>query len=113
MVNLPTFFFSHARQDREMPGNYLIKFFEDLELKLAQWAGVNLKERRLGTIDSRLRQGDDWDLELSRSLSENRSFLAILTPLYFNRANCGKELAVFLLRSPQLSLDPNGSLKGA
>jgi hypothetical protein len=113
VTSLPTFFFSHARQDREMPGNYLIKFFEDLELKLAQWTGVNLKEKRLGTIDSRLQQGDNWDQKLSQALSENRSFLAILTPLYFNRPSCGKELAVFLLRSPQLSLDPNGALQGA
>jgi TIR domain-containing protein len=113
MVAPPTFFFSHARQDRQTPGKYLSRFFEDLEIKLAQWAGVSLREKRLGTIDSRLRQSDDWDEELSRGLSNNRAFIAILTPLYFNRPNCGKELAVFLLRSPNLDIDQNGGLKGA
>ncbi len=109
----PTFFFSHARQDRETPGKYLSRFFEDLEIKLAQWAGVSLKEKRLGTIDSRLRMTEDWDAELSRGLSNSRALVAVLTPLYFNRPNCGKELAVFLLRSPDLHIDQNGALKGA
>jgi hypothetical protein len=113
MASLPTFFFSHARQDRETPGKYLNCFFEDLEIKLAQWAGVNLKEKRLGTIDARVRHGEDWDQDLSRGLGSNRVFVAILTPLYFNRPSCGKELAVFLLRSPDLDIDQNGALKGA
>jgi hypothetical protein len=113
MADLPTFFFSHARQDRETPGKYLISFFEDLEIKLAQWVGINLKEKRLGTIDARVRHSEDWDQELSRGLSSNRVFMAILTPLYFNRPNCGKELAVFLMRSRDLDIDQNGALKGA
>ncbi len=44
MAEVPTFFFSHARQDRETPGNYLRRFFDDLEIKLAQWAGISLQE---------------------------------------------------------------------
>ncbi len=54
MANAPTFFFSHARQDRETPGKYLRRFFDDLEIKPAQWAGVSLDEKRLGTIDARV-----------------------------------------------------------
>jgi len=60
-----------------------------------------------------VRHGDDWDTELCRGLTENRAFVAILTPLYFNRPNCGKELAVFLLRSSELNIDQNGALTGA
>lgn len=113
MANLPTFFFSHARQDRETPGKLLTHFFEDLEIKLAQWAGISLREVRLGTIDARIRQSDDWNADLCRGLSENRAFVAILTPLYFNRINCGKELAVFLMRSNDLNIDQDGALTGA
>src|SRR5260221_14402364 len=104
MVEPPTFFFSHARQDREMPGNYLKRFFEDLEKKLAQWAGISLHERQLGTIDTRVQHGEDWDRNLSKGLMHNNAFVAILTPLYFNRPNCGKELAVFLLRHQSLGI---------
>jgi len=113
MTPVPTFFFSHARQDREAPGRYLRCFFDDLESKLAQWAGVSLKERRLGTIDARVRHGEDWDADLIRGLRSDSTFVAILTPLYINRPNCRKELAVFLLRSPDLGIDGNGALMGA
>ena len=113
MTDVPTFFFSHARQDRETPGNYLRCFFDDLEIRLAQWAGFSLDDGRLGTIDARVRQGEDWDDDLSRGLGSNNVLVAILTPLYFNRPNCGKEVGVFLLRSPDLGVDGNGALTGA
>jgi hypothetical protein len=113
MPNPPTFFFSHARQDREAPGKYLLAFFEDLERKLASWAGVNLDQKtRLGTIDERVPHGDNWDDNLSLALSSDNAFVAILSPLYFNRENCGKEVAVFLFRSSGLGIDANGSLTG-
>ena len=69
MAEVPTFFFSHARQDRDTPGKYLRYFFDDLEIKLAQWTGVDLQERRLGTIDARVPQGDNWDPDLSGGLA--------------------------------------------
>ena len=39
-------------------------------------------------------------------------FIAILTPSYLNRPNCGKELGVFLSRSPGLNINVNGELTG-
>ena len=113
MQDVPTFFFSHARQDRETPGRYLRRFFDDLEIKLAQWAGISLEDRKLGTIDARVPQGDNWDSDLSNGLRNDNVFVAILTPLYLNRPNCGKELAVFLLRSPHLGIDQNGAFTAA
>jgi hypothetical protein len=113
MTQRPTFFFSHARQDREMPGNYLQAFFSAFEQNVAQFTGSVLKEGSLGTIDSRaVEQGEDWDLELSGGLSNDKAFVAIMTPVYFNRPNCGKELAAFLLRHPNLGIDSNGALTG-
>lgn len=108
----PTFFFSHARQDREMPGKYLTRFFEDLEKKVAQVSGIDLKESTLGKIDSRIEHGNDWDSDLSQGVAQSRTFLAVLTPLYFNRVNCGKEIFVFIKRSAPLQLDRNGALVG-
>lgn len=112
MAEPPTFFFSHARQDRETPGRYLRSFFDDLEIKLAQWSGINLADQRLGTFDARVPQGENWDEKLSRGLGNDSCLVAILTPLYFNRPNCGKELAVFLFRSPGLAVDTQGALTG-
>ena len=112
MPDFPTFFFSHARQDSEMPGKYLIRFFEDLEKKLAQWAGVHLGNEKLGKIDRRIQHGKDWDKDLSDALSKNRVLVVAITPLYTRRENCGKELGIFLKRSPNLGIDANGALTG-
>jgi hypothetical protein len=110
MPEVPTFFFSHARQDWEAPGKYLEKFFEDLVAKVAQFSGVDLKVERVGTIDKEVLQGADWDRDLSEPLGKDKVFVAIMTPVYFNRENCGKELYGFLLRSQNLALDPDGAL---
>lgn len=110
MPDVPTFFFSHTRQDREMRGNYLDRFFDDLEARLAQYAAVDRKTKRIGTIDREVLQGTDWDKALSVHLSTDRCFVAILTPLYFKRENCGKELFAFVLRSRNLGINSNGAL---
>jgi hypothetical protein len=95
-----------------MPGKYLIRFFEDLEKKLAQWAGVHLGKEKLGKIDRRIQHGRDWDKDLSDALSKNRALVVAITPLYSRRENCGKELGIFLERSPNLGIDANGALTG-
>ena len=109
----PTFFFSHARQDREGLGQHMLTFFKDLEWSLAQWAAFELSDKkRLGTIDQRIQQGENWDQRLSAGLCTDRALIALMTPLYFTRANCGKELMVFLRRHPGLNVDPDGALTG-
>jgi hypothetical protein len=110
MPQIPTFFFSHSRQDREMRRSYLEKFFTDLDETLAQLAGVDLQVQQLGIIDREVFQGDDWDRDLSSRLGGSKVFVAIVTPLYFTRPNCGKELFAFLTRSRKLGIDSNGAL---
>ncbi len=93
-----------------MRRSYLEKFFTDLKETLAQLAGVDLQTQQLGIIDREVLQGNDWDRELSSRLSDCKVFVAIITPLYFTRANCGKELYAFLTRSLNISLDSNEAL---
>lgn len=113
MAGHPTFFFSHARQDREKSlNNYLEKFYEDLEARVASLEGIDLDEVPIGTIDRETSQGEDWDRRLGKALNRNRAFVSVFTPLYFKRPNCGKELFVFLLRSKGISIDSNGALTG-
>jgi hypothetical protein len=113
MVALPTFFFSHARQDRERSlNNYLEKFYEDLEARVASLDGIDLEEASIGIIDRETSQGEDWDRRLGKALSTNRAFVSIFTPLYFKRPSCGKELFVFLMRSKAIGIDTNGALTG-
>src|SRR5882762_9090395 len=112
--DVPTFFFSHSRQERENArAKYLDKFFDDLEITLAEVSGVVLDETRLGTIDRRdVGQGEDWDDSLSAALRADRAMVAIFSPLFFKRPNVGKELFIFLSRSPNLAIDNDGALKG-
>lgn len=114
MAGVPTFFFSHARQDRELSrNNYLDKFFEDLEARVASLAGIDLSRVRIGTIDRKaIVQGASWDATLSQGLGSNKAFVSVFTPLYFTRPSCGKELFVFLMRSRGLGVDSNGALTG-
>src|SRR5882724_11324510 len=111
-TNVPTFFFSHARQDREMRGGYLERFFDDLDAQVAQYAAVDRIANRIGMIDRSVLQGADWDKFLSDPLSTDKTFIAIMSPIYFTRANCGKELFAFVVRSPNLGIDINGALTG-
>jgi len=113
MAHLPTFFFSYARQDNETPGPYISQFFKDLEITLAQYVGVSLAEQKLGSFDRRVIElGENWREVLSQRAATDNSLVAILTPLYTNRRECGKELAMFLLRSQNLGIDQNGMLTG-
>jgi hypothetical protein len=107
MSNLPTFFFSHARSDGELPGSFLTKFFRDLEGRLK---AAGEQGNKLGVIDKRIKHGNDWDTDLSDGLTKSRAFIAIFSPLYFTRENCGKELGEFLLRNPAMKIDTAGSL---
>jgi hypothetical protein len=114
MATKPTFFFSHARQDRELSrNNYLDKFYVDLEARVASLAGVDLKRGGpIGTIDREILQGADWDRVLSRALSDNKAFVSLFSPTYFGRENCGIEIYVFVLRSKDIGIDSNGALTG-
>jgi hypothetical protein len=108
MPDLPSFFFSHARLDRENDeGGYMKQFFEKLEEEIRTVVGLD--KEKIGTIDDRLAPVD-WDDKLSSGLSTSRAFVAIYTPRYFTRRNCGKELSTFLLRIPGLGVDSNGAL---
>jgi hypothetical protein len=114
MAVKPTFFFSHARQDRELSrNNYLDKFYVDLEARVASLAGIDLKRGGpIGTIDREILQGADWDRVLSKELSNNKAFVSLFSPTYFGRENCGIEIYVFVLRSKGMGIDSNGALTG-
>lgn len=113
MAPVPTFFFSYTHEDAS--GNYLRQFFEDLERRVAQFSGIKLDQRKLGTLDARaIEMAENWNAVLGRAVSSDNTLVAIITPVYVDSSpECGRELAMFLLRSPQLGIDQNGRLTGA
>jgi hypothetical protein len=117
----PTFFFSHARFDREVPvsAGLMDTFFEDLQDRLHQFINErdgkpqeDDKPEELGTIDRSVQQGADWDDNLGGKLATDNAFVAVFTPKYLQRPNCGKEVYGFLLRVKDLNIDTDGALTG-
>lgn len=111
---LPTFFFSYARRDADATVSPVLKkFFEDLQDTLEKRTPGLPEGSHLGTHDRRVGQGRDWDSDLSRGLRSNKALVAVATPAYFSRENCGKEIAVFARRDEKVRLDEDGSLRDA
>lgn len=112
MATRPTFFFSHARKDRELSGLYMRQFYEDLCARVAAAAGYYGEDGPLGTIDDVIDLGNDWEVALGEPLAVGKALVAVYSPLYFERPHCGREFATFVLRSPGLGIDREGQLTG-
>jgi hypothetical protein len=113
--SLPTFFFSYARKDDEEKGARPImrRFFDDLQNALeAVTPGLPVKVR-LGTLDRRIENGRDWDDDLTHGLKTSKALVVIATPWYFERENCGKEIAVFARRMHPPAEVIDGNLRHA
>jgi hypothetical protein len=114
MPSPPTFFLSYARGDAEEGRDNLVtRFFTDLERRLLRLAGLDPRMTRLGMYDLGLEQSTDWKRQMAAALMTHRAFVTLLSPLYFNRENCGRELAAFLRRYPPPQVDAQGSLRQA
>jgi hypothetical protein len=111
MAAPPTFFLSYARGDAEEgPKDLVAQFFKDLEREVARLAGLDPRANRLGMLDLGLDQGVDWKRQLGKALMTHHVFVALLSPLYFNRETCGRELGAFLRRYPPPYTDAQGGL---
>jgi FxsC-like protein len=92
---VPYFFLSYARGADDA---WVEKFFVDLSAELRRRTGVPENEP-VGFLDTRsLGIATLWSVELERALSSCQVFLAIYSPRYFARENCGKEWAFFQSR---------------
>jgi FxsC-like protein len=83
------FFLSYARGDDD---EYVQKFFTDVSRELRR-RGV--LDEPVGFLDTDMVVGTEWEPELEEALCTCRVFVAIYTPRYFSRENCGKEWQVF------------------
>lgn len=96
------FFLSYARRDDEY-GNMrpVQKFFNDLRDHVALLEGVD--RQKVGYMDQRaLEPGDEWPNDLAAALGKCCTFVAVMSPTYFQREYCGKEWYLFEQRSKAL-----------
>jgi hypothetical protein len=111
MPSPPTFFLSYARGDvEEGPGNLVTRFFTDLERRVAMLDGKDPRESKFGMYDLELEQGGDWIRRMGAALKTHHVLVTLLSPLYFNRENCGRELAAFIRRFAPPQVDAEGRL---
>jgi FxsC-like protein len=95
------FFFSHARDDYTADV-YLAEFFKDLSEEVRKLLGLG-KNDSVGFRDTKdIGLGQEWAPELLEALQHSKVLVCIVTPLYFNRSWCGKEIEFFRLRQMEL-----------
>ncbi|MDG4831527.1 TIR-like protein FxsC [Solwaraspora sp. WMMD1047] len=89
------FFLSYARGDED---ELVQRFFEDLSTEVRLLAGLPRHEI-VGFLDRTIQVGERWPRQLSEALATCRSFLALMTPRYFQSRACGREWHAFADRT--------------
>jgi FxsC-like protein len=90
-VALLYFFLSYARGDED---GLVHRFYEDLSAEVRLRAGEP-RDAVVGFIDRTIQVGERWPKRLEEALATCGSFLALITPRYFQSVPCGKEWYLF------------------
>ena len=87
-------FFSYARRDDKAVNGLLSRIREKLEVEIQAYAGEDELEVFQDTDD--IDPGDDWNRRLREAIDSAAFFIPVLSPFYFNRPQCRKELDIWL-----------------
>lgn len=87
-------FFSYARRDDEASHQLLSKIRKKLETEVQVHAGDGDLEVFQDTDD--LEPGDEWESKLRGAIDNSAFFIPVITPFYFNRPVCRRELEIWL-----------------
>ena len=90
------FFLSYARQDWK-DDEFLRSFFDLLVTEVRAQAAIDAAEVAYRD-DANLDMGEQWKAGLPAALAETACLVCILTPTYFTRPYCGRELEFFRQR---------------
>ncbi|MEV0157524.1 TIR-like protein FxsC [Micromonospora sp. NPDC050686] len=89
------FFLSYARGDEDA---LVQRFYEDLSAEVRLIAGL-ARDEQVGFVDRTILLGERWPQRLVEALGSCRSFLALMTPRYFQSKACGQEWQLFADRT--------------
>ncbi|WP_341719217.1 TIR-like protein FxsC [Micromonospora sp. FIMYZ51] len=89
------FFLSYARGDEDA---LVQRFYEDLSADVRLIAGLP-RDKQVGFVDRTMLVGERWPQRLVDALGSCRSFLALMTPRYFQSRVCGQEWQLFADRT--------------
>ncbi|GIJ40096.1 TIR-like protein FxsC [Micromonospora andamanensis] len=89
------FFLSYARGDEDA---LVQRFYEELSAEVRLIAGLS-RDEKVGFVDRTMHVGERWPQRLVEALGSCRSFLALMTPRYFQSRPCGQEWQFFAERT--------------
>jgi hypothetical protein len=87
-------FFSYARHDDKSANGLLSKIRQRLEIEIQAHAGDDELEVFQDMLD--LAPGDVWREKLREAIDSSAFFIPIVTPFYFKRPACRRELEIWL-----------------
>jgi hypothetical protein len=89
-------FLSYAHQDDANDRGRVLALAEHLEKELSLISG---REIRIFVDRASIEWGDEWRSRINEALNSSVFLIAILTPLYFSRVECRRELVEFHAQS--------------
>jgi hypothetical protein len=97
----PAAFWSYAHEDDEKANGAILKL---AELVSDEYSLLTGKELRL-FIDTDIKWGEEWQQRIDNALVATTFFIPIVTPRYFTREECLRELFEFTRRASALGID--------
>lgn len=94
-------FWSYARDDDKAEGGRICRLARDLTAQYEMLTGDTI---RLFLDRDALEWGDNWRQEVDESLASIAFFIPVLTPRYFMRPECRRELSSFARRAADLGV---------
>ncbi|HEY0453740.1 toll/interleukin-1 receptor domain-containing protein [Actinophytocola sp.] len=94
-------FLSYAHRDNDAEGNRIRELAGDIE---AQYELLTGEPARLFVEREHLRWGEDWKLTIDEALAQATFFIPVVTPTYFRRTECRRELDMFARRAVELGV---------
>ncbi len=101
MVDVAAVFWSYSHDDDRLDRGRVVQLAEHLREELALTTG---REMRFFVDRSGIEWGDQWRDRIDSALVETTFFIPVLTPRYFTRPECRRELLEFYSQAESLGL---------
>jgi hypothetical protein len=95
-------FWSYTRQDDELDGGRILRLAHKLRAEFALLTGAELE---LFVDRDGIEWGDAWRSRIDEALAATTFFIPIITPRYFERPECRRELLAFIGHARSLGLE--------
>ena len=96
-----TAFWSYVHQDDDTEGGRITHLARDI---VAQYEMITGDEIELFLDREDLKWGEEWQPKIDRTLSSAAFFISVITPRYFQRPECRRELNLFAREATSLGV---------